>query len=78
MAAKKKVTKAKGGAQAKTDSPYQKMIEKLGLSQATAAEFLGVSVRTSHGWANGAVIPVAVSLLLRLMLRLELKPKDVK
>ena len=51
-----------------TANQYRSVLDKLGLTQAGAAEFLGVSIRTSHGYAK----------LLRLMVRLNLKPEDVK
>jgi DNA-binding transcriptional regulator YiaG len=34
---------------------YRALIEKLGLSQITAAKLLGVDARTSRRWASGAV-----------------------
>jgi transcriptional regulator with XRE-family HTH domain len=52
-----------------TPDQYRTAIERLGLTQAQAAEYLGVSVRTSHGYANGAPIPVAVEKLLRVAIR---------
>lgn len=61
-----------------TSAQYRAALDRLGLSQAVAAEFLGVSLRTSHSWANGDPVPEAVAKLLRLMLRLELLPKDAK
>ena len=48
------------------------------LTVGEAAEFLDISLRTSHGYANGDPIPEAIAKLLRLMVRLELKPKDVR
>lgn len=58
---------------------YRTAIEKLGLSQRAAGAFLGVDERTSRRWAGGeAEIPEAVGKLLRLMVRLELQPRDVK
>jgi hypothetical protein len=57
---------------------YRTALERLGLTQETAAEFLGVSLRTSHGYANGSSIPEATAKLLRLMVKLDLKPEDVK
>jgi DNA-binding XRE family transcriptional regulator len=56
---------------------YRTALERLGLTQDSAAEFLGVSLRTSHGYANGSPIPEATEKLLRLMIRLKLKPEDV-
>ena len=61
-----------------TANQYRSVLDKLGLTQAGAAEFLGVSIRTSHGYANGEPIPDRYAKLLRLMVRLNLKPEDVK
>ena len=61
-----------------TANQYRSALDKLGLTQAGAAEFLGVSIRTSHGYANGVPIPEGYAKLLRLMVRLNLKPEDVK
>lgn len=61
-----------------TANQYRSVLDKLGLTQAGAAEFLGVSTRTSHGYANGEPIPEGYAKLLRLMVRLNLKPEDVK
>jgi hypothetical protein len=61
-----------------TANQYRSALDKLGLAQAGAAEFLGVSIRTSHGYANGVPIPEGYAKLLRLMVRLNLKPEDVK
>lgn len=61
-----------------TPNQYRTAIEKLGLSQVRAAAFLGVSHRTSQGYALGEYpVPEAVAKLLRLMVKLELKPEDV-
>lgn len=62
-----------------TPTQYKKAIEALGLSQIRAAEFLGVAPRTSQGYALGEYpVPEAIAKLLRLMVRLNLKPDDVK
>jgi len=62
-----------------TAMQYRTAIEKLGLSQRGAAQFLGVDERTSRRWALGeAQVPESVAMLLRLMIRLKLKPDDVK
>lgn len=61
-----------------TANQYRAALDRLGLTQAGAAEFLGLSVRASHGYANGEPIPEAVAKLLHLMVRLKLKPEDVK
>lgn len=61
-----------------TANQYRAAIERLGLSQVTAARFLGVSIRTSHKYANGDRIPVAIAKLLRLMIKLQLTPEDIQ
>lgn len=61
-----------------TRNQYRAALAALGLSQAGAAEFLGISIRSSHGYANGEPIPEPTAKLLRLMLRLKIKPSDVK
>lgn len=62
-----------------TANQYRKAIEALGLSQHRAAEFLGVSPRTSQGYALGEYpVPQSIAKLLRLMLKLKLRPEDVE
>jgi len=62
-----------------TPDQYKKAIKKLGLSQERAGEFLGVSPRTSQGYALGEYpVPEAIAKLLRLMTRLDLTPEEVK
>jgi hypothetical protein len=62
-----------------TANQYASAIEKLGLNQVTASRFLGISIRTSHGYANGETpVPEAIGKLLRLMIRLELNPTEVR
>jgi transcriptional regulator with XRE-family HTH domain len=62
-----------------TQNQYRAAIKRLGLSQAQAAAFLGVSPRTSQGWALGEYpVPLVVDRLLSLMVRLNLKPEDLK
>lgn len=56
---------------------YRIALERLGLTQETAAEFLGVSLRTSHGYANGSPIPKTTAILLRLMTQRSIKPEDI-
>ena len=61
-----------------TPKQYAEAIESLGLSQRGAGKFLGVDERTSRKWIAGdARIPESVALLLRLMVRLKLKPDQV-
>ena len=54
-----------------TPNQYRAALERLGLTQDSAAELLGVSLRTSHGYANGSPIPKATAKLLLLLIRLE-------
>jgi hypothetical protein len=58
---------------------YRAAIEKLGLSQQRAGLFLGVSPRTSQGYALGEYpVPESIAKLLRLMVQLGLSPDDVR
>lgn len=57
---------------------YRATTERLGLSQAAAAKLLGVSLRTSHGYANGEPIPDMVSTLLRLLAAGKITVKDIE
>jgi hypothetical protein len=61
-----------------TPTQYRAALARLGLTQGEAAEWLDIAIRTSHGYANGDPIPKAIAKLLRLCVRLKLKPKDVK
>lgn len=56
---------------------YKTIIEQLGLSQERAGEWLGVSPRTGQNYAAKGP-PEPVAKLLRLCVRLKLKPEDVK
>lgn len=61
-----------------TANQYREAIKRLSLSQRGAAAFLGVDERTSRRWAaDDAEIPESAAKLLRLMIRLKLKPEDV-
>lgn len=60
-----------------TPKQYKTIIDQLGLSQERAAEWLGVSARTGQNYAAKGP-PEPVAKLLRLMVKLELKPEDVK
>lgn len=61
-----------------TAKQYRDAIARLGLSQQRAGVWLGVGKRTSQAWAlNENPIPEPVAKLLRLVLRLNLKPEDV-
>jgi hypothetical protein len=61
-----------------TGPQYKTALAALGMTQAAAAKFFKVSLRTANIWANGGAIPEAVAKLLRLMVRLGLKPQDVR
>jgi hypothetical protein len=57
---------------------YKAAIKALGLSQERAGLWLGVSPRSSRGWATDEhPIPEPVAKLLRLVIRLKIDPKDV-
>jgi len=53
---------------------FRAAYERLGLTQAAAAEFLQVSTRRINGWANGDEIPRVYAWLLRILVRRRLKP----
>jgi hypothetical protein len=62
-----------------TPAQYKTAIDRLGLSQERAGDWLGVGRRTSQGWALGEYpVPEPVAKLLRLMVRLKLKPDEVE
>lgn len=50
-----------------TTDEYRAALERLGLRQFEAAKVLGVTVRTAHGYANGAHIPLIVERYLALL-----------
>ena len=52
-----------------TAAQYREALATLGLTQARAAGYLDISVRTSNGYANGWPIPKTVELLLNLLVR---------
>lgn len=67
------------GAEPMTALQYREAIKRLGLSQRAAGAFLNIDERQSRRWAAGdARIPESVGKLLRLMIRLKLKPDDVQ
>jgi DNA-binding transcriptional regulator YiaG len=62
-----------------TPKQYADAIDRLGLSQRKAGRFLGVDERTSRKWIAGdARIPESAAKLLRLMVKMTLKPDDVR
>ena len=48
-----------------TAEQFRKIIEELGWTQGGAAEKLGVSIRTTHSYANGGKIPEPTARLLQ-------------
>lgn len=61
-----------------TANQYKAAIKALGLSQERAGTFLGISGRQSQSYALGEYpVPKQTAMLLRLMIRLSLKPEDV-
>lgn len=60
-----------------TPNQYKAAIKALGMAQERAGEWLGVSARTGQNYAAKGP-PEPVAKLLRLMIRLKLKPEDVK
>jgi hypothetical protein len=60
-----------------TGEQYKRAIDKLGMTQQQAGEWLGVTGRTGQNYAAKGP-PEPVAKLLRLMLKLGLKPEDVK
>jgi len=62
-----------------TPTQYRAAIKSLGLSQERAGVWLGISPRTSQGYALGEYpVPEPVAKLLRLMIKLGLSTEDVK
>lgn len=62
-----------------TPKQYVEAIDRLGLSQRDAGAFLGVDERQSRRWVAGdSAIPESVAKLLRLMVRLNLSPSEVR
>jgi hypothetical protein len=62
-----------------TPIQYKSAIKALGLSQHLAGDWLGIGRRTSQGYALGEYpVPEPVAKLLRLRVKLNLKPEDVQ
>ena len=60
-----------------TAADYRLALVRLGLTQASAAEFLGICIRTSHGYANGKPIPLAIGNLLAVMQMFSVRPHEL-
>lgn len=62
-----------------TPAQYKAAIRALGFSQEGAADWLGIGRRTSQGYALGEYpVPDPVAKLLRLCVKMKIKPEDVK
>ena len=61
-----------------TSNQFRTALAALQLSQLEAAEWLGLSLRSIHGYANEKPIPEPVAKLLRLVVRLKLDPSEVR
>lgn len=55
---------------------FRTYLRRLQLTQAEAARFFGVDVRTTHRWCNGWKIPHSVSIALQVMLEAGIQPED--
>jgi hypothetical protein len=61
-----------------TPTQYRAVLKALGLSINGAGRFLGIAPRSSHGYARGEYpVPEVVAKLLRLMVKLDIRPEDV-
>ena len=57
---------------------YRDAIEHLGMTQVGSARFLGVNDRTPRNWISGKYpVPVVVSMLLNVMVKKKISPKEV-
>ena len=61
-----------------TPTQYKAAIKALGMTQHETAVFLGVSIRTANGYANAQPVPLYIAKLLRLCVKMKLRPEDVK
>ena len=61
-----------------TKHQYRAALNFLGFTQGQAADWLGISIRSSNGYANGDPIPEAIAKLLKVMMKYEIKPGEVK
>ena len=57
---------------------YLELIDKLGLTQEQAGDFLGFTGRSSRRWIAGVAIPPLVAIMLRYMVREKLTPQDIR
>ncbi len=60
-----------------TANQFRAAIKSLGLTQAGAAAFLGVSLRTAWGYCNGEHVPVGHARLLNLTIWAGVDPAQI-
>lgn len=61
-----------------TAAQYRKVLKDLGITQARAADYLCVTIRTAHGYANGKRIPGWIAKLLRFAVIAKVTPAELK
>lgn len=83
MAARKRVRSVAAGkreisVRGMTPEEFCNALDALNLNQTTAGYWLKMDRRSIHNYANGKQdVPLYLAKLLRLMIRLKLKPEDV-
>lgn len=60
-----------------TPSDFRDTIRKLDLTETSCADFLNVGRRTIVRWVRDGNIPYSVSALLRLMVLLGIRPREL-
>jgi hypothetical protein len=67
-----------GGGKSVRGTEFKRALKQVGLTVYSAAPFLGLSLSTTYRIARGEYeAPESAAKLLRLMVRLNLKPEDV-
>jgi hypothetical protein len=57
---------------------FRTVLDRLALTQAQAAQFLGRSTRSVWGYCNGEPIDRPIILLLNVMTERDIKPEDLR
>ena len=74
-----KRTALPGGNKRMTPRQYRDAIARLGLSGDGAGKWLGISPSAAEGYARGEYpVPQPTAMLLRLVIKLGLRPEDVE
>jgi hypothetical protein len=74
-----KRTALPGGSKRMTAAQFRDAMARLGLSKDEAGKWLGISPSAAEAYALGQYpVPQPTAMLLRLVLRLGLRPKDVE